>query len=209
MSPLWLVAVTTSLLETQSGVLIGCGAFRTRMEDATIAIIIFLCYNIIVMQYTEQIRNKVNDVSTKFYLLLAGCTALIAAKEIPGTRDVLPEPFDVMDHAGNINGSAQFGYAAGMVAGKYYTHWTNDSEVVPSTRSVRTKMAMGGLAVGLAVNGLIESKFGMKLVHWENTSDPIDFIYGVGAATAAASLLTDVERERIYVRADANVDTRH
>jgi hypothetical protein len=145
------------------------------------------------MPYIERLRTQVSHASIKYRVLAMSCIGLVFAKDADGMRNILPEPFDVLDHAGNINGSAQFGYAGGLLVGKLVADRANKQEDCPSKLSTRTKMALGGLSVGLLLNGLVETRFGMKLIHWENTSDPIDFAYGVGTATAVGALIPNVE----------------
>ncbi len=163
------------------------------------------------MPYVEQLSNKVSHASIKYGVLAMSCIALLIAKDGDGARDILPEPFDVFDHAGNINGSAQLGYAGGLIVGKLVTdRASRGGEREDSRLSIRAKMALGGLSVGLLVNGLVETKFGTKLMHWESTPDPIDFAYGVITATAVGALLPNVEQEAVreYVpNQDQDFDT--
>ncbi len=150
------------------------------------------------MPYVEKLSNKVSHASIKYGVLAMSCLALVFAKDGDGARNILPEPFDVFDHAGNINGSAQLGYAGGLIVGKLVADRANrDVERDDSKLSIRAKMALGGLSVGLVVNGLVETKFGTKLIHLESTPDPIDFAYGVVTATAVGALLPNVEQETV------------
>ncbi len=101
----------------------------------------------------------------------------------------MPEPFDFFDHAGVINGSAQLGYLSGLTVGKIIDGRANQNpEASPSVVSTRTKMALAGLSVGIVLNGLVETKLGIRLMNIETTPDPIDFVYGVSAASAASQL---------------------
>ena len=45
---------------------------------------------------------------------------LMITKDIEGMRDLLPEPFDVMDHVGNVSSSIIYGLVAGLYVGRYY-----------------------------------------------------------------------------------------
>lgn len=147
------------------------------------------------MPFAESINTRVIDANNKFYAMVGACIGLLIAKDEPGARGILPEPFDFFNHVGNIDGSAQVGYVAGILLGKLAANRANEKGEPLSKGSLRARMAAGGLVVGLVVNGLIESKWGMNLIHWQNTSDPLDFAYGVATSTAVAGLLPTVEEQ--------------
>lgn len=111
-------------------------------------------------------------------------------------RDILPEPFDIFDHAGNLNGSAPAGYLTGLFVGSAYLDRSNpDLSPEQQKRRALGAMAAGGLVVGAVVNYISESKFGMSLTHIGDTGDPIDFGYGVATSVATATALHSFESQ--------------
>lgn len=109
-------------------------------------------------------------------------------------RDALPEPFDIGDHAGNVNNSLLIGVIAGHIAARIAEHWLPAA----SQRTSRSVIFAGAVAVGAIANGLVETKFGQKLLGDEvmqffygdsevgpDTSG-LDVAYGVAAAGAAS-----------------------
>ncbi len=145
----------------------------------------------------ERLRTRVKHNSLWASVLAFSCVGLIFAKETEGTRNILPEPFDFFDHAGNVNGSAQIGYGVGLLTGIIAARRANNQDNPERHDHIRAKMAAAGAAVGLLINGISETKFGLSLVgDTSTTPDLIDYAYGVIAAGTCAMLPT-VQTETI------------
>lgn len=99
-------------------------------------------------------------------------------------RNTLPEPFDVIDHIGNINCSTTVGYVAAVCVGATVAEHDGATKL-----GVRRAMLFSGTLAGVALNTICETRLGMNLTGIGNTADPIDFAYGVCAAAATASLV--------------------
>ena len=126
-------------------------------------------------------------LSLRLYLLLLTLVLTLCqnlaffAREIPGARGALPEPFDVGNHIGNIAPSLYFGHMAANLVG-HMSEAANERLVKPEKKKLKRKMMLGALAVGVIANGLVETRLGISLTGWESTPDSLDFGYGVGAA---------------------------
>lgn len=106
-------------------------------------------------------------------------------------RDILPEPFDIGNHQGNINDSLLIGSVAGLVTIKAL------ERIAPKSSNKNRRRAMLTIAVtaGLAINSLVETKFGQRIIG-ENTmhslfgdhvtTDPLDLVYGTITSAAAS-----------------------
>jgi hypothetical protein len=136
----------------------------------------------------EKLELRIDMSRLKYYSLVAGCASLMLVKFVPGSRNIFPEPFDIFDHTGNIT-SALLGCSFSVRFGTRIIRRKNlEAEQNTSSISIKTKMVLGGFAAGVLANGVIESRTGMKLVHWDNTPDPVDFAYGVISAACGALL---------------------
>lgn len=143
-------------------------------------------------EYTSpgsQSRGSVRHAISNSYLKLAAIVTVAAAsliiRESEGARDIGPEPLDVFNHVGNVGISVSVGYCGSMVAGAVAVEHANMRSRKgedTATSSICKKMVAGGIAAGIIVNGLVETKTGISLIGWENTPDPVDFAYGVGGA---------------------------
>ena len=148
--------------------------------------------------------ERINDVRTKVTLFnLRYATAAVIGfagmltKDIPGTRNRLPEPFDLMDHVGNVNISWQTGAIAGLAIGAYAAS-TADMENRPlDVPKSRLLMGVAGFAVGLVLNSFSETKFGLQVLDiWnEITPDVVDLAYGTAATTASAAAIPTFKSE--------------
>ncbi len=122
-------------------------------------------------------------------LSVAGGVGIAAAiaRGVSSLRDRLPEPFDIVDHIGNLNGSVPAGAFVGWIAGEMYA---SGAKAQPeSTLRIKTRaiMALGGLAAGVAVNLVSETKLGMSIIHMGDDGNVTDFAYGVASSIVAAS----------------------
>lgn len=153
----------------------------------------------------KKAREKVSFNIIKFGVLAVSFGALDYVNDIPGTRDNLPEPFDIIDHAGNMNWSIEAGYIAGLLYAAYVARKNERGTPPPDRATLKTRMALGGLAAGLVVNSLVETKFGIGILNWDNGPDPIDLVYGVAVATGAA-LLPGVRQRPAEVTTTEPVD---
>jgi hypothetical protein len=127
------------------------------------------------------------------------CSAVIgtsyeacAAKLPP--RDSLPEPFDISDHINSVIDSSPLGIAASYAVLRAIEYLKPRA----SPRQKRAAMVTGALALGAAVNSIVEFKFGQSLVSHDivegifNTDvrDPIDMVYGTLAAGACSYVIS-------------------
>ena len=109
-------------------------------------------------------------------------------------RDILPEPFDIFDHAGNMNVSMQLGIAGAFAGAKIAEKF----DALPSIMK-RAAVGMGSLAV-LSANVISETRFGVSiapdiLVGRNTTPDKIDLAYGVAAGAFGVSMVDVIERQ--------------
>lgn len=148
-------------------------------------------------------RGSVRHAISNSYLKLAAIVTVAAAsliiRESEGARDIGPEPLDVFNHVGNVATSVSVGYCGAMVTGVIaaeYANMRNEKGEETTTSSIRKKMVAGGLAAGIIVNGLVETKTGISLIGWENTPDPVDFAYGVSGAVIG-SLVPKPRAEKV------------
>lgn len=58
------------------------------------------------------------------------------------------------------------------------------------------KMAMGGMAIGLLLNSITETKYGVKIfpIDEVTTPDTVDLAYGAIAATTGAAVGSKIEQ---------------
>lgn len=136
----------------------------------------------------QRAKLEINLVASRFIVASTLALASVLLKDEPGFRNSLPEPIDVFDHSGNVNISLQAGVMAGLIAGNTYSRRTGRKNGEVSTGRTRKAMALAGLVTGVVINGLAETKVGMKQIDWENVADPIDAAYGITSAVAGAAL---------------------
>ena len=96
-------------------------------------------------------------------------------------RNIVQEPFDVFDHAGNFNPSM-------LLAGYPYLLASSTKKVRSSPRLQKGVLGLGVLAA-FGANFLAETKTGVKLIGENGTPDTVDMLYGSGAAIVTAGLL--------------------
>ncbi|MCA9331356.1 hypothetical protein KC968_00270 [Candidatus Saccharibacteria bacterium] len=141
-----------------------------------------------MIQTYKKAEAKVKHSVLRYSVIATSALAAVVLKEVPGSRDRLPEPLDISDHAGNINISLQLGYASGLAAGEIYSRFVEASEPKEAARKTRAVMALAGFCVGLAANTATETKFGLSVVPGAyGTPDATDLFYGVAASTFAAA----------------------
>lgn len=137
-------------------------------------------------------NNEVSHANTKFSLISLTCLGLAAIKDIPGVRNIIPEPFDVFDHVGNVSLSVAMGYVGGLIVGKVAASRAKREDLITNNTAIRTRMAFGGLTVGVVLNGLVETRVGMSILPLINTPDTVDLVYGAAAATVAGAFIPKV-----------------
>ncbi len=150
-----------------------------------------------IIESGKEVRNRVRIFNLRY--VTAGIVSLagILTKDIPGTRDRLPEPIDVMDHVGNVNISWQTGAMAGLAIGNYFANKAETENRHVDVPKTRLKMATVGLAAGLLLNSFTETRFGLSVLDiWgETTPDLVDLAYGTTAATASAAVIPTFHTE--------------
>lgn len=117
----------------------------------------------------------------------ASAASLVSQSGASGmARNIIPEPFDLMDHAGNLAPSMMVGAGVTYLSALLGTKFSNTPKVIR-----RFAMAIGGTAV-VAANLLVETKYGLSVysaVNSNTTPDVLDVAYGVGAGVLASSLV--------------------
>lgn len=102
-------------------------------------------------------------------------------------RDVLPEPFDVMDHISNT--MTALGFAA---AGTYLGTRTASQKFFTRTEAskVRRRCVPVVMGVTAAFNALVETRWGMNFIPFLSsaTPDPLDIAYPTLTAGALSML---------------------
>ncbi len=101
-------------------------------------------------------------------------------------RNVLPEPFDWFNHAGNLANSMWIGLATSTLAGAIFER----RETTDPIKANRVMWSLGATAA-LGLNLLAESRLGVKFMsrgETKYTSDIVDVVYGFGAGCVAASV---------------------
>ena len=123
-------------------------------------------------------------------------------KDIPGLRDKLPEPVDVVDHLSNVGYALYPGYVVGSIAAAL-SLFRQKRELHPRSYvdEERTKsvMLVAGLAVGALINAAVETRYGLRLFGdypvSRSTPDVIDFAYGVATTGVAAVALPEFHQQ--------------
>ena len=110
-----------------------------------------------------------------------GASMLLAAAyaALNGVRNILPEPFDVPSHVGNVAGSYVVGQITGIVVGGAY----DGAHETPGTARRMTTVA--GACAGMLMNTLFETKLGVSITQGiltPSTPDMIDLAYGIAGA---------------------------
>jgi hypothetical protein len=125
--------------------------------------------------------------------ITAACIGLAGAilRTVPA-RGIFPEPFDVFNHVGNLNGSSVIGYAGGLYLGQFYAERAKTESKTSLMRRTRVAMAVGATVAGAALNAVSETKLGMSITHIGTTGDIVDYSYGVVTAAACGVLLPKV-----------------
>lgn len=136
----------------------------------------------------EKAKTRVRHSALRMGVLYATSMSGLLLRSNPGSRDHLPEPFDLPDHIGNIDISSLLGYTSGLAAGQIYSSFEQKCEPKEAIRKTRTVMALAGFCVGLVANAATETKLGLSFVPGTSgTPDGIDLLYGVAASTIAAT----------------------
>ena len=106
----------------------------------------------------------------------------------------IPEPGNFTLHAGNMPPSVVAGALIAGPAGEFIANRVDTTKSPTlAINKVRAGMIVAGLAVGLAGNALVETRFGLGISHWQNTADPLDLAYGTVAAGLSAAFVPSVE----------------
>lgn len=96
-------------------------------------------------------------------------------------RDVLPEPFDIVDHAGNFVPSM-------MITATPIMYLRNLTDFESRPRLAKVAVGVGTIA-SLAANAVAETKLGGSIVPADQgTPQTLDLIYGAGATLFTASI---------------------
>jgi galactitol-specific phosphotransferase system IIC component len=122
---------------------------------------------------TLQVTENVAYPLAAIMLLAATYAAL------NGVRNILPEPFDVPSHVGNVAGSYVVGYITGIIVGGEY----DGAHETPGR--VQQKAIAAGACAGVLMNTLFETKLGVSITQGilaPNTPDMIDLAYGIAGA---------------------------
>lgn len=105
-----------------------------------------------------------------------------------GLRDVLPEPIDIFDHAGNGVVPMLSAFASAYIVAKGITALDRFSTLEGAGRARQIGMGVG-LAVAVAANALVETRVGHRILPIDNTPDLIDLAYGSAAGAFGASMV--------------------
>jgi hypothetical protein len=121
---------------------------------------------------------------------------IMLVKHVPYLRHLLPEPFNLFDHAGNFGGGALVALAAvylkrGLEVRKSGRAYLTRAQL----RSFYRRWVPGVLVVTAAVNAVTETRWGVDTL-WvakalfgaKTTPDVLDLIYSVGAGGVLAVL---------------------
>jgi hypothetical protein len=116
----------------------------------------------------------------------------------PGIRNAIHDTaFNLYQHAGNVAMSTSTGVLAGLVAGGLYGLHHQELEPAGAAKQhLRSRLVAVGLATGVVLNTLSETRWGMRVIHIPNTPDVWDAVYGTVAATAGAAIGIAVEEVR-------------
>ncbi len=142
-------------------------------------------------EYTARMRLFSKPRRAISYSILGALDIISTADRFDHLRNRLPDPVDVINHAGNFNISMLVGIATSRLAGVVVTR------LDASPRAMKAITMGAGTGVVTLLNVVAETKLGVSF--GSNTSDPIDAVYGIGAGAFGASTI-DIERaERIPV----------
>ncbi|HMT19405.1 MAG TPA: hypothetical protein PKD20_05085 [Candidatus Saccharibacteria bacterium] len=122
----------------------------------------------------------------------------LLVKDIPGARDNLPEPIDVIDHLSNAAYGVFPGYIIGNIVGKISLHRSaKERKNSHDIDRVRNSMLIGGLAMGGIINLAVETRYGLQLFGdfkvSQSTPDITDLVYGTLATGIAAYTLPEIQ----------------
>ncbi len=137
-----------------------------------------------VEKFAQLLTVNIRSLATRACLLTILGIETTVLKYIPETRGIFPEPFDFFNHVGNFDLGT--GFAAGFAMRAIAAYHRRESGQQADPPSMKARVAAGGLLAGMLINGFVETRWGVKLTGWENTGDPIDFVYGaISGATGA------------------------
>ncbi len=147
-------------------------------------------------QTPERIRAKIENSKKRFIASYAIGSYAAAIKLIPGVRGSLPEPWNIGDHIGNFHGSTVAGYLGALAVTRLFAkEGVVDGSEKGAEWRLRIKMAIGAAASGSVFNLIAENKAAMSAIDVGNTVDPIDFAYGLIAATIVGTILPKIHTE--------------
>ena len=151
--------------------------------------------------YSDDRESSNKTLRRQLYVVLGLMISDVVAvsERISGNgylRDLVPEPFDYFDHAGNFAYSILGAYAA-VMATEYAAKKTNLSFEPGRLK----KIALGaGVCAAFMANALSETKIGVSLIDADTTPDLLDGCYGMASgvfgAHVASKLITPTEEAK-------------
>lgn len=123
-------------------------------------------------------------------------------KDIPGLRDKLPEPVDVVDHLSNVGYTLYPGYVVGSIAAAL-SLFRQKRELGPRSyvdeERTNSVMLVAGLAAGTLINAAVETRYGLRLLEnypvGNSKPEIIDFAYGLATTAIAAVALPEFHQQ--------------
>jgi len=138
-------------------------------------------------------NNAVKEKSRFGFTILRASAAITSLISITNAKDGVKAPMsgyvDVMNHISNFGGTLAACYPIGMYVGNTMLMSSETRQDPADARQARVGMAAAGMLVGLAVNTIFETRYGMRLVEDHSVADPIDFVYGVAGGVVGAALM--------------------
>lgn len=132
----------------------------------------------------QKFQNAKRVAGFALFMTMIGSHTL-AASDREGEkkfRDVLPEPFDIADHAGNFVPSM-------MITATPIMYLRNLTDIDSRPRLLKAAVGVSAIA-SLAANAAAETKLGSSIIPADQgTPQTLDFVYGAGATLFTASIL--------------------
>lgn len=124
------------------------------------------------LNYFEDFKQKYKFVIVPELLLLVFVVFWLIHQGRERFGNVLPDPINIFNHIGNVDSvvpALTIGFLMGFIAVR---------TLKLSKRQFLWLGILVGAIAGLACNILIETSWGMQLLHEQNTSDILDVVWG-------------------------------
>lgn len=116
---------------------------------------------------------------------IASCSLIWDSCDTSGLRGVLPDPIDIINHAGNVTSSTHVAILAGGIACATTKLFTGSIETERAEKMRNDAAFITGSMAALYLNAYLELGVPSNYA----TPDLMDVVYGVGSGMVAASMV--------------------